>query len=479
MSARNQTPIALRYVVQACHDLEGEAAYACLASFLGESQSERTLKEVVIRSLAVHIISLSAYGHLMSLQGVTSAYHRESWRLVVMLLAFFLMPELAVVQLISRTCYGVVRWFRNRQHPFYSWYYVAMSLGCYTSESSARDDLATLHSINPKNLRYERKSYDIMWLGRLIVLLILLVQGLGSLGIWYRSYLVYSDYWNTFIHFDIQNFRMVLGGFAVVVNSILITLTNLKWYHEPAEDVQLSSNTHDESLPSHILPTDNFANHPRCSSASIRKKIQIYNDIFEARLGYFFPVEQQREIEAAIILNTMAVLTKQLIPQFNPHLHCLSAFIEEKTTDDTDLSHLLSAKHSNARWALSREGISLNLKGFYFNILPSLASILIFVSFWTRYLTWNTWLGRYLPRIRVIIFFCDKWIIGGRSAVAFPCFLVLVIYLVICIPIIRLVWDADIQAYLSSLHSEGMHWDELLVKAYRYKDPWYDNMYVL
>ncbi|PVI08222.1 hypothetical protein DM02DRAFT_156145 [Periconia macrospinosa] len=481
MSAENRTPIALRYVIQACHDFEGEAAYTCLASFLGESQGERTLKEVLIRSLAVHIISLSAYGHLMSLQGVTSAYHlQKNWKPIFMLLIFFLMPEVAVVQLVRRTCCGVVRWFRNRQQPFYSWYYVSMSLGIYASESSVGDNLVALHTINPRNLRYERKSYSSMWLGRLVVLVILLIQDLGSLGIWYRSYWVYSDHWNTFTHFDLQNSRMALGGFAVVVNSILITLTNLKWHHGSAEEVQLSSNTHDELLRSHIPPTGSLENESRCSQTSIRKKLQIYNDIFETRLGYFFPVEQQREIEAAIILNTIAVLTKQLTPHFNQHIFCLSIFIKEKSTKDTTSLPPPIRENSNERWGLSLEGLSVIFNGFGFNILPSLASILILISFCNRYLAQNTWLGRYLPRrIRASIVFSDKWITGGRSVVAFPCFLVLAIYLIGYIPIIRLMMDAQVQVSLSSLHSMGTHWDQLLVRAYRYKDPWYDNMYVL
>lgn len=476
MAADSQNPISHRYVIQACHDLEGESAYACLASFLEQDGGERMLKEVLIRSLAVHIIALSAYGHLLSMQGVASAYHRqEKWRPAIMLLVFLLVPEVALVQFARRTCRGVLRWFRNRssrQQPIDSWYCVSTSLGNYTSESCVEKKLVPLHTIHPRNLRYERKSYDFMWLGRLMVLLVLLVQGIGSLGIWYRSYSVYLDHWNTFMHFDIQNFRMVLGAFAVAVNSILITFTNLRWHHESTEEVNLSFNANDESPQSLVLPIGDLGDRSQCPLVTIQQKLQKYNDIFETRLDYLFPVKQQREIEAAMVVNTMAVLTKQLTPHYNPYLLCLHKFMVDNNTNGFELW--------NTRLDLPYEGVSLTSNGFTFNILPSVASTLILISFWNRYLVRNIWLERHLPwRIREFIVFCDKWLIGGRSVVAFAFFLVLAIYIIGWIPIIRLVWDVKFQAALSLTSSDGTHWDQLLIKSSRYKDSWYDNMYVL
>jgi len=76
-----------------CREFEGEAAYECLASSLGEGgergESERTLKEVLIRSLGVHFISLASYRHLMSLQGVTLASYRRGICLPVLMLVVF------------------------------------------------------------------------------------------------------------------------------------------------------------------------------------------------------------------------------------------------------------------------------------------------------------------------------------------------------------------------------------------------------
>jgi hypothetical protein len=64
-----------------------------------------------------------------------------------------------------------------------------------------------------------------LWLGRVIILLALLVQYCGTMWLYVRR--VHTGYrvWSV----DTRNFEMVLGGFVVIVCSLSISLLNTDW----------------------------------------------------------------------------------------------------------------------------------------------------------------------------------------------------------------------------------------------------------
>jgi len=217
--------------------------YHCLVSFLGEDGgSGRKLKEVLIRSLGIHVISLASYGHLMSMQGVASA---PSWEAFIRLLVFFFVPELPAVQLASRVFRSSIQCLRRR--PYSLSYWLATCLGTRCQASTSSGNAVPLHKLDPTHAHYKRKTYGVTWVGRLILLILLLVQYSSVAGIRYRALTLFADRWNDYIVLDLRNFQMVLGGMAAVINSALLTLLNLTWHHAPAssdvEFAQLSSTT--------------------------------------------------------------------------------------------------------------------------------------------------------------------------------------------------------------------------------------------
>ncbi|PVH98772.1 hypothetical protein DM02DRAFT_681103 [Periconia macrospinosa] len=476
-----QTRISFRHIVQTCREFEGEAVYTCLASSMGEGggESERTVKEVMIRSLGIHVISLAAYGHLTSLQGVVSA-RLSSWTGLVMIMAFFLVPEVTFAQLVWRVWRGSLSWFRRRRRPCSFWYCIATSLGVHIPAPSMGTDAVPLHMIDPASLHYKSLRYDALWVGRFMLLLLLMVQYMGSLGIRYRTYTVYADRWNSFGFVDGSNFHLALGGLTAVINSILLALTNLTWHFEPEEDFHLGSrrstyqDMHTESPPpSGPLPTTESSNDTPCLSVSILQKLQKHNDIFTARLEHSFPATQQRLIEGAIILFTIADSTNWLARHSNPYFLDLSMLIKEKNPDAANIESLPVFEYSTpVSLGLNAGGPFLRLRGFldiYF--LPYISSILVILSFWSRLFAGNAWLGRYMPRqMRVLLIFCDKWITGGRSLVSFPCIFVFGVFL--------MGWydfNGMWPNYLSVAHfaelANGTHWEQLHAKAYMFKDP--------
>ena len=67
MSVSN--PVAFAQIVKPCNEHERKVVYNCLTPFLGEDGGpQRTPTAVLLRSLAIHVISLILYDHLMSMQ---------------------------------------------------------------------------------------------------------------------------------------------------------------------------------------------------------------------------------------------------------------------------------------------------------------------------------------------------------------------------------------------------------------------------
>jgi hypothetical protein len=224
MSAAN--PLLLRTALRNCAQVDGEAVYNCLKSHLGEDGgASRSPREVIIRSLGIHIVCLASYGHLMSVQGAASKRLGQAFAMLSM---FFFFPELPLAQLLDHVATTLVRRLRKRHVSLR--YSIAVCLG---SHVLVDDDMIPLSNLDSTHVQYERMSYNLIWVGRLILLLLILVQQSGILGIRYRSLFILNHYGNIYCGIDTRNSQIVFGGMTAVIQSVLLALFNLKWHSVP------------------------------------------------------------------------------------------------------------------------------------------------------------------------------------------------------------------------------------------------------
>jgi hypothetical protein len=229
-------PLLLRTALRNCAQMDGEAVYDCLKSYLGEDGgASRSPREVIIRSLGIHIVCLASYGHLMSVQGAASKRLGQAFAMLSM---FFFFPELPLAQLLDRVATTLVRRLRKRHVSLR--YSIAVCLG---SHVPVDDDIIPLSNLDSTHVQYERMSYNLIWVGRLILLLLILVQQSGILGIRYRSLFVLNHYGNAYCGIDTRNSRIAFGGMTVVIQSVLLALFNLKWHSVPqySESIHLGN----------------------------------------------------------------------------------------------------------------------------------------------------------------------------------------------------------------------------------------------
>lgn len=193
--------------------------YDCLQNELGDQSNIRGVKEVLLRSFGIQIIALAAYGHLLSLQGITRS------RLFPALLSvffFFVFPEITIAQMLLRALRMGFRVFWRKERLGYR-YCLSACLGVHATSSNR---IASLTDLTPHDVDSDSCRVDFTWLGRLGLLLALLTQHAGSCVLWIRLVFVLKDrsYWHW--HLDFRNFEVVLGGTMAVVNSLAILILN-------------------------------------------------------------------------------------------------------------------------------------------------------------------------------------------------------------------------------------------------------------
>lgn len=402
----------------------------------------------------------------------------------MMLLVFFLIPELPAVQLASHVFRSSIQCLRQRPGPLCYW--MGTCLGTYCQISTSSDTAAPLHKIDPAHASYKRKAYGLIWLGRFALLILLLVQYSSNFGIWYRALTLFAYRWNSYILFDLRNFQMAVGGIAAVINSVLLALLNVTWHYAPGttdvEFAQLSStaqqltNTHQLRYPPATEPEPTFP-----SINFIQHKFQTYNNLHTIRLNHFFPVALQRSVEGAMILHTINRLITQLALILNPEYLDLSNLLMEKNPSIFNTIPIPLLDQPGIRWAFYPDiGLDLRWHGEHIFVLPYVSVIMIVISKGIRIIAQNAFLAKHMPQ-RMVAWFklCDKWITGGRSLVSFPCFFVTTVIFTVWVDLGGLYRNALGQVVQSSALAQSTQWGRLIVGAFRYKDPWYDSMYIL
>jgi len=236
------SPSLLIQIVETCHQSAKEDFYPCLDEALGTGDSMRGVIEVCLRSMGIHIVSLAAYGHLLSLQGLTRS---TSPTLFLSPLFYFFIPEISAVQLVTRFVKVCVRLLRTRRMP--GRFYTAIVLGLHIQTPGST---ISFEEIEENSVESERKIYNPVWFARLALLLAVLAQFSGSLAIGYRSLYLFNDRDSMHDLLDFRTIEAVLGGSFATLNSILILLVNMEWHYKPPNaSIELQNESRDLEQP--------------------------------------------------------------------------------------------------------------------------------------------------------------------------------------------------------------------------------------
>lgn len=200
----------------------------------------RSPTEMVVKSVAIHLACMTAFGHLGSLRQVPV---REQ---VYDVLACVVWPTLPLAQLIINASL-VVRTARSQPpHSPPGWkYYASAILGVYALPHDRHDEpgapLSWVGRLNSLDCERQDK-YDVRWAARLFTLILLLGEAMMSLILWIRR----LSYWHLDIVrppwppgltlvtqadtlLDNVNAVAVFGTAVTAITSIAILALNCKW----------------------------------------------------------------------------------------------------------------------------------------------------------------------------------------------------------------------------------------------------------
>ena len=241
---------------------------------LSSSGSTRTVTETILRSFALHFVSVAAFGHLLSLQNRVKS---TGFGGVFNLIGFFFLPTLPLAQLLANA-YLLLTQKRRRWRAGLKYKFAAI-LGVKTHEPYD----TSVGNIHPDRLEAKPQPYGSIWLGRIFVLLGLMTQFVGTIYLWYRRAqypkliprtpeVVHGEFpkalwwdmtcygasqfwpWNKLWPIDGRNFEMAAGGLVAVACSLGISLLNTEWivndneeYAERGTTIQDNANSADSA----------------------------------------------------------------------------------------------------------------------------------------------------------------------------------------------------------------------------------------
>jgi hypothetical protein len=124
--------------------------------------SVRGIKEILIKTFAIHFTAVAAVGHLMSLRNLP---HKHSAALLFYIIGFFLFPVLPVAQLLRQLRSTIVLGFNRRRRGLT--YYLSTCCGMYAAKSDPEQTIETIPLIKVDADRIGRKRglYNALWLG--------------------------------------------------------------------------------------------------------------------------------------------------------------------------------------------------------------------------------------------------------------------------------------------------------------------------
>jgi hypothetical protein len=475
-----QARTEFHHALRACSELDVDDIYDCLQAQVGDPGSTRSLREALLRSMGIQVVALASYGHLLSMQGLTKV---QSLQLYVSPLVFFFFPALPATQFIVRTfrtCFKIVQ--RGRT-PYR--YFISACVGCHVTMGGVP---VPLHEIDPSDLQFDRKEFTVTWTGQTILLLLFLVQFLGSLIILSRALFHYIERGNMYLTLDQRNFEVVLGGIVVIANSICIGLLNGDWRYVPAsfsmqlsniEEVRLDLDVFSSIVPSTVRPTvgtSSLIHEHRSSSILPNTFLRVIRCVSD------------RNVSFSKWLSTRIPMPLQIATDYALIAHCsldLLRYLNRYTKGSSGLFELYCTKRSSRYPDCFCTPLTQDVPTeFWRNMVrprqylsPTNALICIVVARIVladicRAILWLT------PQAPVAVHRMQKWIVGGRSITSFPIYLAGLIFSVTT-------WMANsiaqvyMMSYAEANYVRGDNWNRFNHQIASFKDPWYDNMYIL
>lgn len=232
------------YSIEVRHEASMAARYSGYLSkdnWYGDPLSTRGTRETLIRSIAIQVTATVAFGHLMSLRNLT---RKRSVILLLYATGSILFPTLAIAQLLRHVGFAATVAFSQRAVNKNWRYYVCICLGVHGTAAQDGNRTEAISQYPPSRLRSSRSRYNILWCGRILVLLVLLVQFCGTMVLWLRRAYIYQGYYRLWA-LDNRNLEVVIGGTLVVFISAGILTINTNWeiLDDQSSSTSLASST--------------------------------------------------------------------------------------------------------------------------------------------------------------------------------------------------------------------------------------------
>jgi hypothetical protein len=206
------------------------------------STSLRDVQETLIRSAALHIVAAASFGHLLTLR------HRIKGPSVAVLfevLGFLLFPTLPIAQLIRQCSLVISKKILRRNRSGSLSYYLCAFLGMHVVVCDRKNSTKSILELDHSKLRHKQGRYRILWLGRMAMLLLLVIQYCGTILLWVRRFrkafgselAMFSQVrmWDI----DNKNLLIACGGLTSVLASLAISILNIEWAVQN-EDTEVS-----------------------------------------------------------------------------------------------------------------------------------------------------------------------------------------------------------------------------------------------
>lgn len=455
------TPAMIRTLFDNCRQSDTIDPYRCTQSSLNDLVSSRSLREVLLRSLAIHVIAISSYGHLLSLQGFT---HRRSpsWALLL-LLGFIIFPELPAVQLLIRLV-KVSYHAATMRHPKSSRYWIASCLGSYILVNGK---VHWLDDIEFREIRAGSSRRNVTWIGRLLVMLLLACQYVSSIAVLFRGLLIFYDKPNLYFFQDVRNFEVLLGGAVATCNSLCLHALNYEWTHSPP-------NTDPDAIQQ-MEVQEQIRTGNRESIKDLGTILQWANDL-NTRLAKWLAETIPQEVQFALEHGLVTQRAYDLLICYHSGLlqnEPAARFVRfdcdvhvGSVEPDPTCNVLHPSLHGRLRY-LPLFNIATGWRNYgalpviHIMICTNIGRILL-GDLVQLYIWSSPESSRYAKQ-------CQTWVLGGRSI---PSFALALVGLVLNIVLRTMNYSA---ALVGNTNSDP----GLLGAVVRYKDPWYDSMYVL
>ena len=188
----------------------------------------RSITDILLRSLAIHVFSICAYAQLRALQ----SWNTSRGLHLLYIAAFTLFPETILVQLVYNIVYALLSRLRSASEDTSTSYLISGLLGAQVATQETPDTSQSISGIDPQGLRDEFVPRDSTWTCHLLFAILNIIPLTANIYAYIErfkiGYWAASDVGN--LGFDHRTAWIAIGGTLSATFSILILLQQRKWY---------------------------------------------------------------------------------------------------------------------------------------------------------------------------------------------------------------------------------------------------------